>query len=498
MNIRLRLYFFWGIIVSMFVFCALYSPRAAEAVKISVLQPSALELVMESGRDFYVIGRIDREGKSAAELPVDIRVEVAVTGLVRAGEKIPVRSVRSRVDRVTGLTPERDIFFDYEGKAPWTNILRGGLMKSPPPDLVYRNGDPASFYDPSVKAAVTEGTFAALVQGGITKDYDTDYEKVYNGDLEWKLFRVFVDALSGDEVLDSLELDIMFGTVQEKLLTSFFPPEHLAAAERFALPRGIRVYKNLFPGFWNFGLPSAYEIPLRWRRSYALEYLEGDVHAVIYNITASDAAQNTGLGYIAFEGWLDSGQVYFYRYDVGEPLLVYQKWGETVRREGVLTRFEEGDRLELTRAEIVDAKEAARDYLPRENAGRVELYPLTAVIVKPGEAFRVCGAVTPIQPSLSEVVPEDDAVFTVLNRIDKICYLFEDAIEGVLYTEEREAGLTRFYGETPTVSIYEFRHAFVPPESLRGRIVTVRVSARDKHGEFVDGTEEAFYLYIRE
>ena len=60
----------------------------AEAVVISILTPSAEEQVLESGRDFYVIGSIEREGVSPENMPFDIRVYVAETGLVRDGKII--------------------------------------------------------------------------------------------------------------------------------------------------------------------------------------------------------------------------------------------------------------------------------------------------------------------------------------------------------------------------------------------------------------------------
>ena len=93
--------------------CLLFNSNAlsAEAVAISILSPSTDEQVLESGRDFYVIGRIDREGMGPEDLPVNIRVDVAETGLVRDGKIIPVRTVISRVDPLTGLTPERDIYY---------------------------------------------------------------------------------------------------------------------------------------------------------------------------------------------------------------------------------------------------------------------------------------------------------------------------------------------------------------------------------------------------
>ena len=104
---------------------------SSEALSISILSPSPEEQVLESGRDFYVIGRIDREGLAPGELPFDIRVDVAETGLVRDGKIIPVRTVKQcrPPDR---LTPERNICYRYEGKAPWVAIDRETLSKFPP------------------------------------------------------------------------------------------------------------------------------------------------------------------------------------------------------------------------------------------------------------------------------------------------------------------------------------------------------------------------------
>lgn len=174
-----------ALISAALLICTLTS--SSEALSISILSPSPEEQVLESGRDFYVIGRINRDGITPEELPFDIKVDVAETGLVRDGKIIPVRTVSSRVDPLTGLTPERDIYYRYEGKAPWVDISRETLYKFPPPDLVYRHGDPESFYDPSLKAIVTEDRFAVLIQGGATKDFDTGY--AYPEELGWKLYR---------------------------------------------------------------------------------------------------------------------------------------------------------------------------------------------------------------------------------------------------------------------------------------------------------------------
>ncbi len=473
-------------------------PSSSEALSISILSPSPEEQVFESGRDFYIIGRIDREGVSPKDLPVDIKVDVAETGLVRAGIILPVRTVRSCVDPSTGLTPERDIYYRYDGRAPWTQTSRSTLSKFPPPDLVYRHGDPESFYDPSLKAIVTEDRFAVLIQGGVTKDFDTGY--AYPEELAWKLYRVLVTAEADGQVLARTEADVMFGTAREKVLARFSPEEHMKAVVSFAEEKGLRIYRDLFPGYWRCADGSVYEIPRRWRTNDALEYVAGRVHAVIFNISEKRCAtQEVEIGRMAFEGWLDSEDVIYYHYDIGEPSLRFGTWYGTEKKKGKIVAFKNGDRLELTRAETGDIKDR---YYPDDIIKTVKWNVHNSVSVDPDMPLAVCGAVTPIQPMLSEVIANDDGTFDVGNRISRIRYRFTDMIDGVLHEELKEVFLERNYrssdGEWSLDSIYEFRHFFDLPEILNGRIMTVYVDAYDKKGDEIEGASEAFYLRVRQ
>ncbi|MEA4873601.1 MAG: hypothetical protein VB076_12425 [Synergistaceae bacterium] len=473
------------------------SAMNAEAVVISILAPSADEQVLESGRDFYVIGRIEREGVRPEDMPFDIRVDVAETGLVRDGNMIPLRTVSSHVDHFTGLTPERDIYFRYEGKAPWVDISREELYRSPPPDLVYRHGDPESFYDPSLKAVVTKDRFAVLIQGGVTKDFDTAYS--YPDDLGWKLYRIIVTAVTGDKVLARTEEDVMFGTVQEKVLARFSPDEHMRSVVSFAEENGFRIYRDLFPGYWPCADGSVYEIPRRWRANDALEYVGGRVHAVIYNIREKRcASQEVEIGRMAFEGWLDSDDVIYYHYDIGEPSLKYRTWYGTDIKRGKLVMFENRKRVAFTRAETGLEN---KDYYPETPIDKADWNVYDSVSVDRGMPLVLCGTVTPIQPMLSEVIPNDDGTFEVGNRISTIRYRFVDMIEGLLYETKRAVSLERRYknpyGEWSLGSIYEFRHYFDLPESLHGRIVTIYADVYDKYSTKIDCPSEAFYLRVR-
>lgn len=480
--------------------CLLCAPVRAEAVKLSIEIPSVYETVLESGRDFYVAGRIDREGISPAELPIDIRVEVAEAGLMRDGIRIPLRTVESHVDRTSGLTPRRDIWFRYEGKAPWTKLSPEELMASPPPDLVYRHGDPQSFYDPRLKAAVTEEGYAALVQGGNTKDFDSDYKKLYRDDLEWKYYRVTVSAISGGRVLAERYVDVMLGSVPDKMLARFSPPAHMKKVTEFAAARGYRIYGDPFPGYWFRGLPGTYEIPLRWRFNDALEYNSGRVHAVLYNIPEKrSASQEVELGRIAFEGRMFRGdEVWFYCYDTGEPSLKYAAWDGEHVKDGKIIKLYEGERLRFTRAEIGARPEK---YFPTRNAGNVDWNVYDSVAAAPGLPVTLYGVVPPIQPPLSEVKQNDDGTYTIKNRIAKIRYRLEEKSTGEVIEKDFPTGLERYYDprdeKWASPSIYEFRHTITVPGGGKKRLYTVTTEAFDSRGEPVGGAETMFYLWIR-
>lgn len=486
--------------VCVYVLClVLWLPgRGAEAVGITIDIPSLTETVLESGRDFYVSGRILRDGLSPSEFPIDVRVEVADAGLMRDGVRRPLRVVQSRVDVSTGLTPRRDIYLRYDGKAPWVALTPEEVMASPPPDLVYRHGDPASFYDPRVKVSVSEDRYAALVQGGVTGSYDSDYVKLYKKDLEWRYYRVSVYALHGGEVVAERYIDVMFGSSPDKLLARFSPAAHKKRVEEFASERGYRIYNDPFPGYWRSGLPEPYEIPLRWRANDALEYTTGRVHAVLYNIPEKrSAAQEVELGRMAYEGRMfRDDEVVFYCYDAGEPELAYLEWDGRRIRRGELTRLEDGERLRFTRAEVGERPEK---YFPDGCAGRVDWNVYDSVAAPPGVPVTFYGVAPPIQPMLSEVDDNEDGTFTIRNRIASIRYRFDEKSSGEVFEMEFPMGLDRFYGEgsAASPSIYEFRHTVKLPGSGRKRLYTVTAEGFDMHGEKVSGSEAMFYLWIR-
>jgi hypothetical protein len=335
-----------AVLISSLMFAAALC-TAGEATKITVIEPSPNQRLIEAGRDFYVIGTIDREGVSAAAMPVDICVEV-----VKKGASSTARAVQSHVDSSSGITPERDIMFNYKYKAPWCKVTRESLIKSPMPDLIYKSGSPDTFYDPAIKASVTEDRFAVLVQGGCTKKFETSYDQNYKEDLSG-VYSVTVSARSGGRVLDSKTFTMDFGIVSDKLLSRFSPNDHMKAVTKFSADGNFRVYKDLFAGYWPTD-SGIYEIPPRWRMNDSQEYNDGRVHTVIYNISeGSCATQDVEIAYLSHIGRLGSDAMHFYYYDIGEPVIKYRdSGGDTLEKQGRIVEFARGTKLAFTRAEF--------------------------------------------------------------------------------------------------------------------------------------------------
>jgi len=483
------------------VAAGLFGGREATALQIAVVQPSPQERLLAPTRDFYVLCSLDREGASPALQPFNLRFE-----LYPQGSPTPLRTVTSAVDP-GGLTPSGALLTNYEGG--WTPGSARDILAAPPPDLVYDPLRPVSIYDPLIKAVVMERYGAALIQGGCTKDFDSAYATTYHQDILAGNYTLTVSAIGeAGAVRAQTSVPLTFGPVPTKLMARFSPGDHRARIEAFAEAQNARIYRDLFPGYWDEASlpkdrvpsPLFYEIVRRWRPNDALEYQEGTVRAVIYNIPAGSTTQKVEMGSMAFHRRLGSPGFTCYHYDIGDPTVSYDAGSRrTERREGSIVPFATGDRLVLTRGEIrgdgvVEVPAEDYFYSPDRADKRVDWDLSDGVTVYPRQLLSLFGVVTPIQPAITDVVANQDATYTVNNRIDTVRYrLLEGASE--LQTFDRRVELTR-WGIDSRPSLYEFRHDLVISPDMAGKTLTVRLSALDSHGQAVGGTEEEFSLVV--
>jgi len=472
----------------------------AEAVTLSVAAPSENSRILAPGRDFYAIVSIDRAGKNPEQEPFNVRFE-----LYRDGVLAPLRTVTSTVDDGTGLTPLNAIMTSYPHG--WTPGAALDILASPPPDLVYDPARTASFYEAPIKAVVTRHYAAALIQGGHTKSFDTNYAAIYTRDLEEGSYTLKATAVgaAGAE-LATVSVPLTFGSVPDKVISRFSPEKHMENVTAFAKKNNSHIYTDLFPGYWDAsklphgGIPGTlfYEIVRRWRPNDLLEYMNGTIRAVVYNIHGTSTTQSVELGGLAYAGRLGSNSVIWYHYDSGEVALNYNPGnGQTASKAGIIVPFPEGRRLVFVRAEIRGDGQSEIEpsdyvYSPELADKTVDWNVADGVAVKPKQLLSLFGVVKPIQPALDDVVANDDGTYTINNRIATVRYTLLDGTQELFSFDAKRVELTRT-GINARPSIYEFRHD-IPVPATFNKPWTVRVAAFDIYGTLVPGTEMSFTL----
>ncbi len=486
----------FAMLILAFLFCLSGAPLA-EAVKISISVPSEGSRIFAPTRDFYVVVSLDREGRNPEVEPFNLRFE-----LFRDGNTTAVRTVESAVD-ASGITPYSCIKTDYAGG--WTPDDYGDIMTSPLPDLVYDPSIAGSFSDPRQKAVVTTHYGAALIQGGRTRNFDSTYP--YARDLSEGSYTLRVTAFNGDKTeIDSKTVPITFGSVPDKIMSRFSPASHMEKVRAFATEKNSHIYVDPFPGYWDAStLPHGavpgslfYEIVNRWRPNDALEYLNGTVRGIVYNISDTSSSQLVEIGSMANALRLGTDSVLWYHYDIGDPRVYYDPGnGKPEFRDGSIVSFPSGEKLVLTRAEI--RGDGVSDPVPSDGISYPELADkqvdwnfADGVYVRPRQLLSVFGVVTPMQPDPWDIEASADGTYILKNRVAKVRYSLLDGNREVLSFDAKNVALTR-YGINAKPSIYEFRHDIPVPASF-DRALTVSLSGFDSYDRPVAGTEKSFIL----
>lgn len=342
-------------------------------ITITLLSPSyetgnAPQTTMAPTRDFMITGLIS--GADANE------VANLKFSLYKGDDQTPVRTVDTFTftnDKTNNLYVEFDQISN--GRATPEDV-QAGLHKYPMPDLVYDSNDPnmedykgtpvpKTVLDPSNKAVIADdGRFSAIVLGGATKDFFTDYG--YQQDLEGE-YHLKVDAYDRDgHHIQSVKIEsavskdgkiINRKDITESGLELKFQPnnvvfsrftnkEHNAKITKLANkpeadPDKYKIMLDFFPGYWtDYGRYGVFaELLGRWEENDWIEYQYapktlGIIYDIedscatmqeIYRIAKSDHFENkkvetTGQGKFKLKN-----QVYLYHYDLGDESLSYTR-----------------------------------------------------------------------------------------------------------------------------------------------------------------------------
>jgi hypothetical protein len=499
-----KVLFFAKNIVQLFVILSLLFTVACSSDNspktFTIKYPSADERYFSEKGDFYVIGLFPQD----VQTPGNIRVEL-FRGETASGT--PVRTLESRVDDITGVTPDNAVETGYtEGR------VVGNMTKAP--DII---NTPGGFRYPGNKVLVTKEFYGAIILGGSTKDFDTDYTDAQGNqltDLTEGVYTVKVTGLSGQVASHTETIQVYFKPVR-KVFGGFQPENHRNKFFAFTTTNGYGKLYDPLPGYFSpISWSDSYMIQKRARLRNSYEVVNtvsgvtygtpdnAQIGFILYNLKDQGATTCLEIGQAIATHVIDSPNTYFYYYNIGEPDLTYvAKDSQRKTIDGTITRFNYGDRLVLTRAAIKargtgdgDNKFSLVDETPTD----LDLDFSDGVQLSTSEEFAIFGVVTPIQAAATPD-PNNFMYYIIDNRIAQIHYRITNSQETIIADTTRDVTLQRKYSNSVPVywypSIYEFEHEFnlnVSPGSY-----TVNMIALDRRGVEVSGTTETFIVEYR-
>jgi len=445
-----------------FVMLALFLILPAQAAELTITQPSANETRIAELRDFYVYGIFN----GTVTYPGDIRIEV-YRGDTPAG--LPVRTVQSHVDPVSGITNTSIMNQSYCTVTGYCTRKNGAMV----PDLVEL---PGGLFDPANKLVVTNRYYLGMIQGGVTRDFAAEYTDLSGtplSDLTAGNYTIRVTGLSGSFAGQNVNETITLGLTRTAL-GRFSPEPNRDAIIQYAIAHDRHVYFDWFPGYFTDpdNTSVSWESPRRWTPNNAIEVVNDrpgtliDIPAVadnamfIYNINSASTTFGVELAMILKYGLTDHPNTTFLYYDTGEPAMTYNDATNGSRTlTGTPVPFPKGRRLVLYRAEIINPGTTSHEnlYDPTDATTQKTLdFDLADGITVPaGKVFILYGASKPIASSVTPTtIPYR---FAIDNRIAGIRCTITDAAGNRVSTGMHDVNLTRLSAAgRPQNSLWEF------------------------------------------
>ncbi len=460
-----------------------FHAQASASIQVDV--PAKHESTIAPGRNFYV--------KGTYTLPAGYTASQVAVNMYHYGSQEVVRRVQGNVKNPP-LWVEGNTSVSFNSWGSVEDIKSSGM-----PELIWDGVNPDSFYQGYRKCYFDDIGFAALIPGGegeiddgmtLLDEGGSPYPVLASGDY-WLEISVSCQDSLGNQNIIKWSRPITIGVTENKLLSRFSPDIHMSRITEWAGMRGYRIYNDPFAGNW-WG--SNFEIPGEMRASDLTEYSAGKSHFVIYNVSSGSTAYKVELARLQQQGVVNHSERlanYYYKY--GEPTL---KDG----RESDITAFETGDKLQLTRAEVGENISGETGVYHQDDTAVPE-YDLDfsdGVQAETGDRIAIYGVAAPIQISqadIQEIGPGTDKnSFLLNNKISTLHY--EITGSGISQEMDEAVVLNRISGGWDNISELEFKHVLEITEEMAAKVLEVRITGYDAHGQAVAGTEEAFQIHV--
>ena len=481
-------------------------PAAYAANDLVITQPSVNETLFAEMRDFYVYGIFPN---SPLATPGDVEIELFPRSSCTFSSPVqctgsPLRQIESHVDPVTGTTNQSCLNLTFVNGV----TVGGGYV----PDIV-ENPDGSNFTDPNDKVVVTDGYYAGLVLGGVTKTYNTTYKDSSGAtlqDLTAGDYTILVSGLTRSLSGQVTSENITFGITNTALGTNR-PPDNKNARINYAIQHGLRTYFDAFPGYFSDGGSNWSNFVARAYPNNGIEVVNDlsgtvlDTIAVanntmfLYNINSASTTYSVELAPILKYNLQDSANTTFLYYSNGEPYLTYNDTTGTPRNiASTILPFTGTNRLALTRVEVRAPLPTSYEnlYDPNDTTQQTVYTDLSGgVTLNQGQEFIVFGVTKPIASAVTTT--QYPYWYSISNRTSLIAYTIKDSGGSTLLTASHDVNLSRYFSPGSTTrynSLFEFGSEFTTlstPGTYQVSLVGMDIS-----GNTVPGTSASFSVTV--
>lgn len=416
----------------------------ASAADIILYTPADAESEIMPGRDFYIVGKIDRGAQSLSSLPLNVRIELANS----EGEII--RTAESNVSS-TGTTAPEYIYFDYEHGTLVNGPNNMALNLFTPPDVIFDGIERQSIQTPQNKVVVKEDYFAAVIYGGATKEFELSY---YDENM-----KPMVDIVKGEYTL-RVTAKMLDGTEvckTEKKLTFDNTKGRIVASDNrllldYAAENDLTVSQSV-AGRWTPSLfvsapdDFSYIIAKRFKDNVECEYGNAkEVNIMLYNIPSD----NVQFKYSIESAFKTASKKNFLYFDIGEPTYNFTFNGASLTKKGNILSTDEATFVKILRSEATDGTNEYTDFNAEDG-----------LVVTRGMNTCFYGVFTPIFNTVKTGDAND-----VVNKVAFVHYAIKDKDDKILTEDYTTPYIKRGDEENPIHARYEFKFEISPDNTL--------------------------------
>ena len=461
-----------------------------EPILLTITVPAGERPLVEYGRHFNVQGRIMHD----TDLPDDAVLTVRL--LDSRGKVLRY----TRQDRKNN----RNLYLYHPAMTAYPEEMdpgRRGILAFGFPELLVKDlkHPMESLRDATIKCWYSDDSFKAVIvsatgvaQGRIFDDGVgfLDESGAPYPMLERGAYRIEAElTTAAGESLARTAKEIRIGSRSSQAIVRFHPEEHRRNMTKWCREMKFAISNEVLPGYlepylgiwlYHMGL-----LTMNRANDIAL-YRDVPVHMFVYLVDPTSTSYETELAYLQTQRAVgDPERFHAYHYDIGEALVGR---GRSYERRGAIVEFPADEFLALCRVDVVNEKAQENRFDLSEEAVESMRFDLDRVTAAAGSTIAITGVVKPWQLDPGDFCLRRDNTYEIRDSVQALHYELDDGDR--VWKETRTLMMERIDIHSIGTSVYEFYNLFSLDPSLKGKDLSIRVTACDKHGEKRDASKQ--------